>query len=541
MLLDLAFPAKRNSKLIAITLLSVLSGFGGAFIIVVLNQAVQHDPAGWVEYFLFAIFASLYGGRVVRIKLTEISNRIVLEKRTSLIEKLLNASYEKIEKVDKGNIRVCLNHDTETISRFAGEAVSIIRNSVTLLVSLLYLATLNITALLVSVAVFGIAIAFYYITSRRAGKDWTKNRDIQNLFYKYIDDLIYGYKELSMKKAKRADFQNDILQSCQINFETRVRGENRFTNVFLIGELLTFSIIGMVIFIFPLLFVLEPAFLLSYLLIFLYINGQISSLLNSIPQVVMMRISWARIKETIEQIENIKVNEQEREDEIEAVPASIRLQLHDVGYEYENEEDTPFSIGPVNCEFRSGEITFITGGNGSGKSTLAKIITGLYTPHQGYVTFNGMPVSQKYLSEQFTAVFSDFYLFEKLYGVSYQEKKQQLDQYLKLLQIDTKLTVDHGKFSTVALSTGQRKRLALLISYMEDAPIILFDEWAADQDPEFRKFFYYELLPELRQRGKCVIAITHDEHYFHMADHHLKMEFGQLKLQVLEGVGAEGH
>jgi len=77
------------------------------------------------------------------------------------------------------------------------------------------------------------------------------------------------------------------------------------------------------------------------------------------------------------------------------------------------------------------------------------------------------------------------------------------------------------------LSTGQRKRLALISSLLEDRPIVMFDEWAADQDPHFRKHFYEDIIPSLRASGKTILAVSHDDNYWHVADRVLKMEYGQ--------------
>jgi putative ATP-binding cassette transporter len=88
--------------------------------------------------------------------------------------------------------------------------------------------------------------------------------------------------------------------------------------------------------------------------------------------------------------------------------------------------------------------------------------------------------------------------------------------------------VREGAFSTLALSQGQRKRLALLTAYLEDRPIYLFDEWAADQDPQFKEIFYHHLLPELRARNKTVLVITHDDRYYDVADRLIKLDYGKL-------------
>ena len=179
----------------------------------------------------------------------------------------------------------------------------------------------------------------------------------------------------------------------------------------------------------------------------------------------------------------------------------------------------------------TGELVFIIGGNGSGKSTFVKVLTGLYLPQQGTVRLNGeviAPTTQDWYRQHFAAVFSDFYLFKKLLGLDPSLIVSQADGWLKTLRIQHKVTIQDGEYSTVNLSQGQRKRLALVTAMLEDRPFYVFDEWAADQDPQYKEVFYGELLPELRARGKGVIVVTHDDRYFHVGDRVLKLDEGKI-------------
>ena len=195
-------------------------------------------------------------------------------------------------------------------------------------------------------------------------------------------------------------------------------------------------------------------------------------------------------------------------------------------------EDGSFLLGPIDLCLQAGETVFITGGNGSGKTTLAKLIVGLYTPDAGHARVNGLAVEGEAghaaYRQLFSTVFSDFFLFDELPGVDTPERRQRAQELLALLKLEHKLTLDQGRFSTTALSQGQRKRLALLGAVLEDHPVYLFDEWAADQDPVFKRIFYTRILPMLKARGKLVIAITHDDAYFHLADRHIRLESGQV-------------
>ncbi len=209
------------------------------------------------------------------------------------------------------------------------------------------------------------------------------------------------------------------------------------------------------------------------------------------------------------------------------------LELKEVVHTYHSQEtDSHFSVGPIDLTLKAGELVFIVGGNGSGKSTLAKLITGLYIPDLGELRLDGEPIvesNREWYRQLFSAVFSDFYLFERLVSTEALTLDSQAQTYLEKLQLEKKVSVQDGQLSTTALSQGQRKRLALLAAYLEDRPIYLFDEWAADQDPMFREIFYTQILAELKQRGKTVIVISHDDHYFHLADRLIKLDYGRIE------------
>jgi putative ATP-binding cassette transporter len=204
---------------------------------------------------------------------------------------------------------------------------------------------------------------------------------------------------------------------------------------------------------------------------------------------------------------------------------------------FREKENDVFTLGPVNLSFRPGELVYLIGGNGSGKTTLAKMLVGLYTPESGRILLNGEEVGEAQRDayrQHFSVVFSDFFLFDTLLGIRLDNVDRAAHALLEDLQLAHKVKIENGVFSTLELSQGQRKRLALLVSYLEDRPFYLFDEWAADQDPLFKDVFYRRLLPALKAKGKTVVVITHDDRYFHLADRYIKLDFGQV---IEEGAG----
>ncbi|MBW9155188.1 cyclic peptide export ABC transporter [Clostridium tagluense] len=523
------YKRKDDKPILILSILSVVSGFGNALIIFTINMGINSSNNMKIKllvYFVLGIILYVYGQKIMRTKLIEVTNGIVYSKRMEIVKCLLKAPYNKFEEIEKGRIQSTLNNDTETISRFANILISGVTSAITLICCFIYLGFISKYALLLSVIVILLIASIYYLVGRYANKIGEESRDLQNIFFKFINDLICGFKELSLNGKRNNEFEVDMEKSCDKYRIKRGQSALAFANMFVIGELLFTLAIGAVALIFPLILKnLESTSVASYVFILLYMTGPVHGILDTIPNVIEVKISFKRINNLLNQIS--LSNYKDSDDKQLTIEGSISLKLNEIEYAYDKNDEKSFKVGPINYEFNSGEIVFITGGNGSGKSTLAKLITGLYAPSRGYVTLNNNKISEKELSENYSTVFSDFYLFDKLYGIDYKGKEEEIERYLQILQLDNKVQIEDGKFSTTKLSTGQKKRLALLITYLEDRPIYLFDEWAADQDPEFRLFFYDNLLPELKQRGKCVIAITHDDRYFNLADKIIKMDMGK--------------
>jgi putative ATP-binding cassette transporter len=207
------------------------------------------------------------------------------------------------------------------------------------------------------------------------------------------------------------------------------------------------------------------------------------------------------------------------------------LRFKGVRYRHEGDDASGFTVGPVDFAVKRGEITFIIGGNGSGKSTLGKMLSLHYRPEEGDIFFGNTRVCDETLEslrQEVAAIYSDYYLFDRLLGEIQPETIEKANSYLRALGLAQKVSIDGGKFSTLKLSDGQKRRVALLVAFLEDKNLYIFDEWAADQDPDFKDAFYRQVLPDLKKRGKCVIVISHDDRYFGVADHTLVMENGRL-------------
>lgn len=545
-----------------ILILSLCTGGANAVVIFLITSSLYADfrLEYMLYYFSLALVLYIGGRKVVQTKLIKLTHMIVYDMRMKLLEKIFFTSYERFEKLEEGRVFATLNNDTGQIGGSAGLFVGLISSIITTIGVFLYLATIAFWATIVTVTVISVIATLYYIVSRQARKWFEEARDMQNVYMDLLNGLVRGFKELSLHFKKRMEYKDDLEDTCNTFREKLVLASVKFINAFLIGESMLIIVLGAVGFAVPRLFPeIRSITLMSFIIALLYLIGPINGILGAIPAIVQLRVAWGRVrgfikavpanmnpgdvgsplpveKDALKSIDasgvmfQYKIIEEENDD-INAITDSNTGNASNNKNEVENEVEL-FSVGPLDFEANKGEIIFIVGGNGSGKTTLGKMLTGLYVLDEGIIKINGKQIPNYQVGEYFSAVFNDYFLFKKLYEIDFkrEENKEKAQHFLETIQLQDTVEIEDNEFSTLDVSGGQRKRLALMQCCMENSPIYLFDEVAADQDPQFRKFFYRELLPQMKKDGKIVIAITHDDHYFDVADRLIKLDMGQIEL-----------
>jgi putative ATP-binding cassette transporter len=512
-----------------------LSGISSAGLIALISRAVGQPFSssapliigGFAGLALVALVTSI----ISQVMLVRLSQEAVMQLRLRLSRQVLASELRHLEQVGNPRLLATLTEDVQAVANAAFEIPFICIDLAIVFGCLVYIAWLSWTALLLVFALMGVAMLSSQQFLRKGGKLLSLAREEQDRLFNHFRALTEGIKELKLHYQRRQDFLHQDLQSTVVRFRRyNVRGLTLFAMAGSWGKLLFFFAIGFVLFVLPKLLTLSPQALAGYILTFTYLMTPMDDIVNNFPVISRANISFLKI-------ESLGLSLADRA-EVSTAPAAIasdwhRLELKAVTYPYGNEQDdSSFTLGPIDLVFQPGELVFMVGGNGSGKSTLAKLITGLYIPETGEILLDGQPITnenREWYRQHFAVVFSDFYLFERLLGVDSGNGGAIAQDYLKQLRLDHKVTIADGRFSTTALSQGQRKRLALLTAYLEDRPIYLFDEWAADQDPIFKEFFYTELLSKLKAKEKTVLVISHDDHYFHLGDRIIKLDQGQVE------------
>lgn len=525
--------------------MSLASGLSRGLLLAVINAAAEQTMTGETSHgyaLLFILLLSFHLGSDYygRVRISRMVEGMIQRLRLRVCGKLLYTELRFIEGRDKGELYTRLVHDINAVSGLAPTLLGAFQGAMLLAFSLIYIGWLSPMGMIMTIVAMIAGASAYLLRNKSAIADFHRLVAKQAEFFGSIDAMLGGFKELRIGRAKRNDIMADTADISHEYRDLKIKREKIFAVDSLASQLSMFGLIAIVVFVLPLLFSSELPYrdttvIFQLLAAILFLVGPMETVVSSIPSVTQSKVSMDNIQGLERDLDAAIADQENRAADV--VPMGFdTIELDNLFFRYDSPQgDDAFEVGPITLDIRRGERLFIVGGNGSGKTTLLKLLTGLYVPVSGAIRVNGNTVENKDYQayrEMFTTIFSDFYLFSRLYGIA-DIDGDEIHSLLRRFELDKKTRYRDGGFTSIDLSTGQRKRLAYISCYLENRQIYVFDELAADQDPAFRKFFYDTLLPELKAAGKTIITITHDDHYFHACDRLIKMDYGKIERQVI--------
>lgn len=494
---------------------------------------VEVSSPSQAQFFFITCLIILFCRGISGTLMTQVSTDSQVRLRKNMYGRISKLPIQKLDEIGPSRLITALNNDIQQIADGAAAIPIILIAMMTLFGMLGYLIYVRIEIFLFVIGLIAFGYLTYQIPVKFGTKHMSRGRDNFDQIQEGIKGLIYGAKELKLNTQKQEAFLSEELHRIENKFSaSHKKGRTFIIFAMQYSNLISFFTIGAVTYVIANYYTLTRDDLLGAVMVLLYIMGPLTVLVNAVHPLVQANIAARKLNALYKNmpIETISATT------VEQIDCQHTLEVKNLEYGYPASKDGEpgFHVGPINLKLSRGEITYLVGGNGSGKTTLAKMLSLHYIPDNGDIYFDEQIVTKEnrgICRQSISAIFSDFYLFKKLFGLSGKELDSRAAKYLKLLGLEGKVTVKDGQFSSTSLSDGQKKRLALLVAYLEDRSIYIFDEWAADQDPEFKEIFYYHILPDLKKHNKMIIVITHDDRYFHLADNLVRMENGK----VLEG------
>lgn len=532
-LLLLLLRTSRRDAVIGI-LAGAAVGFSASGFAWVLQATLAQRGANWGAY--AAIFAACWltyglGSVLAGNRITRVAQRAVRDLRLSISRRILALPLPVLER-DQARIFPVLTEDITMISTATSRLPSAISGFATVLGCFVMLGLIAWPLALACLGLLVVALGIYVQPLRRFQRHLAGWRADWDRFAQLLDAIVHGHKELILDRRKRTAFLDEQLEP----IARRQQAEMTSANTWEIlvrrwGELLMLLGLGLLLFTLPWHAWATYEQFGRFLFVALFILAPLSTLVGFSTDLGRAQLAISRINDL-----GVLLGRHAATPPPPASPATPsrafgHLALRNIAYRHAGAASAVFTLGPLSVAFDRPEVVLISGGNGSGKTTLLKVMAGLYPANDGEITLDAQPLTPATLEHhraRFAVIFSDFFLFPSLLGYP-QPSAAETDRWLREMQLERHVQVNaDGEFSTTQLSQGQRKRLALITALLEDKPIYVFDEWAADQDPGFRRLFYERILPGLRDRGKLVLAISHDEAYYPLADRHLHLVDGRI-------------
>jgi putative ATP-binding cassette transporter len=510
-----------------------ISGLATAGLLATINNALHAEGGSLgrgLAAFVGLCFIVVAGEIISDIGTNVVGQRAIAHLRLNLCAKILAAPISQIEQYRAHRLMAALHADVDTISNFS-LFCSPLAIAIAITIGCLgYLLVLSPALFPVPLVVITIGMAAQ-IAARRYGMErFARARDAEDELQRHYRAVTEGAKELRINRTRRARVTEQLRGVVERIRDQRIEAVLVYCSANAFGTTLFFVVVGLVLALQQVAHSADRNVLTGFALVLLYMKSPVQQVISALPMIGRAQVALGRIAELSAQFAN-----PEPHLAVAGQPVAIRpiqtIALKDVRHAFPTMPGTePFELGPINLTIERGEIVFIVGENGCGKTTLIKLLTGLYEPRQGELLLNGRTVTADWRDDYrqlFSTVFFDYHLFEEILCAD-TASPAEIDSYLARLDIGHKVSIRDSVFSTTDLSAGQRKRLALIQVCLERRPVLVFDEWAAEQDPTFRRIFYTELLPDLKRQGKTLIVISHDDRYFDVADRCVRLHAGRI-------------
>ena len=518
--------------------LTATSGIANALNLAVINASVDALKSGgpsWRHLLVFGLSIALfvYSLRYILYESTRIAEAAICSVRLRLANKIRRSDLLTLESIGEADIHARISRDTAAIGTAARPLFAAAQGAIMIVFTMIYIAMVSPVAMLLCLALIA-GGGVIYIKDRKAYEDGLQDASKQEdeLFDK-LNGLLKGFKELRINQLKSDDVFEEFQSTAVRVRDVRTRVMVLFSNNIVFIEMFFLILLGAVAFVLPVLATSFSASATKIVAAILFFFGPLCNVVVMIPTLSQVNVTvdnLQRLEATLD--EALATTAEHEVSPLVDLSSFNAIRFEGVSFTYQDSDgNATFQVGPFDGEVRRGEVLFLVGGNGSGKTTFLKLSTALYWPAQGAIRVDDVqigPANIQSYRNLFSAIFSDFHLFDKLHGLR-DAAPERVNALLRLMEVSGKTAFGNGRFTNTHLSTGQRKRLALVVSYLEDKPVYVFDEVAADQDPHFRRYFYEMLLPELKSTGKTVVVVSHDDRYFHVADRVLQMDYGKLR------------
>jgi putative ATP-binding cassette transporter len=528
-----------QSSLARLAFMAALGGVANAMILAAINAGAQvsersDGAALWgTGLFLLGLFLFVKTQQYMVITAAAEIEAIIHKLRVRLIDAVRQSEVHAIETLGRARIVAAITSDSAILTQASSTLIFAVQGVVLVVCVSLYIAYLSVATFLLTALVFAATAVLFHAKGEELAEGARKAAASTSRLFDRFMDLLDGLKEVRLNRARSDDLFATVAEVSRDSANTKIRIEAESAKRAIFAQTSMFLLLGVIVFAGPVLFQTVGGDAVSKsITALLFVVGACFHLVQSIPVLANADAAAERL-ETLEREIASGIRSPGAAPLLDGA-AFDAIELRQVVFRYfDKSTEATFTLGPLDFTLARGDVVFVVGGNGSGKSTFLKLLAGLYVADEGEIRLDGNVVADESRNDyraRMAAIFSDYHLFPELFGLR-DADDAEIARRLDALELSRKTGVRDGVFHTIELSAGQRRRLALLVTLLEHRPVLLLDEVTSDQDPDFRRRFYLELLPGLVAAGITIVIVTHDDRYLDdlkFPTRKLRMEDGRL-------------
>lgn len=515
----------KKQSMVLVLILTILASFlsllSPVFSRVFLDRILSGANPSWLQPFLWLLCCiGLAQVAVAWVKtkiMLKIQGKFAVVSNATFIWHLLRLPVEFFSQRSPGDVASRQTLNQSIGSTFMNTLTPLVLDVVLILVYLVLMVQYQWFLALVGISGVVVNLLFsLYITKQRVNLTRVQQRDHANLVNWGISgiDMIESLKSSGAEEGffqKWAGYQGKVNHG-KVSFEQfRLYGE---VIPLFMTSLVNTLILGLGIY-----YTMQGEFTLGMLLAF---QGFVSefqkpaeTLLTANQTIQEMRSNMERVEDVLNYPTDVGDTPMEVEGEYEKLSGSVTLNHVTFGYSALAEP----LVKDFSMHLEPGKSIALVGGSGSGKSTLSKLISGLYTPWQGEILFDGKKreeIPREILTGSLAVVDQDIVLFMDSINENLKMWDKSIEDFEVILasrdaQIhDVIMSHEMGyhhkmKDGGIDFSGGERQRLEIARVLAQDPTLVILDEATSALDAQTE----YNVVKSIKERGISTIIIAH--------------------------------
>jgi len=461
-----------------------------------------------------------------------ISNKVILDLRVNMFEKLLKLPKTYFDNNTTGETLSKLTFDVEQISAAASTIwLEFIKSSFTVVILTAYLFYKNSLLSLILLILLPLVYFAVKLSTARIRKGSKKVQESMGKMTHLLDENISGNDLIKIYNAQASE-QNNFFNIINTIRQQRFKVDMASgLNTSIVNALIGLAL-GCVVYLSSTYLIMSAGDFLAYFTAMGMLIKPAKTLININKPLQQAIIAGVSVFNLIDEKPEANIGSKKMDQ------TTGDIYFDNVSFSYDNNKP---SLKNITLSIKQGETVALVGSTGSGKTTLVNLLTRFYSPTKGKIAINNEDINsfdlESYRSnfsfvDQNVRLFNDTISGNIAFG---QKDKMSMDSIINAANVSNSIEFIEklvNKFDSdigedgVTLSGGQRQRLSIARAIAKDSAILILDEATSALDSATEKLVQSAITK--MQKGRTTIIIAHRLSTIQNADRIIVLKDGEI-------------